>query len=396
MSDHLSTGSAFGRFLACLAYSVLPRVQAASSSDAVAGHARHGYLERISNGMTPSASLALVAEEHRATCADIDLDVLADDLQLAPEVTLAYHPGNDTARLVGQGLGRDYSDVTFDELPMTLDLVGVDLDLRRGKVKDYKNREAPRIDVNWQIRGGALALARIYDLDEVDGELIFLGMGQRRERTVYTATDFLLAAAEMREGYERALRARAAYARGEHIVPTEGPHCKYCPCAWSCPAKTGLIRAALGGELRTPVDPVEAALLRPRIKEAVRLLGEVDDQIKERAEERPILLGRDEDGTERWLGAVIEDGDEKLDAQVVLPIAARVLGVEEAELFEEAADLKVTKKALKQAISDRVPRGMASATERQILNEARAAGGVTRAPRQVVDIYTVRPEAGEH
>ena len=126
------------------------------------------------------------------------------------------------------------------------------------------------------------------------------------------------------------------------------------------------------------------------------LLGEVDDQIKERAEERPILLGRDEDGTERWLGAVIEDGDEKLDAQVVLPIAARVLGVEEAELFEEAADLKVTKKALKQAISDRVPRGMASATERQILNEARAAGGVTRAPRQVVDIYTVRPEAGEH
>lgn len=396
--SHLSTGSAFGRFIACLAYSVLPRVWVKSSEDSEAGRARHAYLERISKGLAPEDSLALVAEEHQETCAQIDLDTLADDLQLAPEVTLAYNPGTDTGRIVGQGLDRDYSDVTLDELPMTADLVAVDLEARRGTVKDYKYREAPPALVNWQLKGIALALARAYDLDEVDVELIFLGLGQRRDRAVFTASDLLLASVELREAQDRALAARAAYARGEHIEPIEGPHCKYCPCAWTCPAKTGLIRAALGGELRAPVDPSEAARLRPRIKEAIKLLTAIDDQIKERAEEQPILVERAEDGTETWLGAITEPGDEKLDAKIVIPIAARVLDVapEDTDAFvAEVATMKLTKKALKKAISDRVLRGAGAATERLILAEATAVGGVSRPITTTVDTYTVRPSAGE-
>lgn len=397
--SHLATGSAFGRFLACRASSVLPRAWSTSSEDAESGLAVHAHLERLAHGVDLDESLAQAPEEHRATCAAVDVEALAGDLELAPEVTLAYHPGTDTARVVGQGLDRDYSSVAEDELPMTLDLVGVDLEARRGTVKDYKSGggaafHVPPAAENWQIKGGSLALARAYDLDEVDGELLFTAGGRiRRDRAVFGATDLLLAAAEMREGFERALRDREAFARGEHIEPTTGPHCRFCPCAWSCPARVGLVRAALGGELTggARVNPADVARLWPRVKDALTQLEALREQLAEVLRAEPQRVAVHEDGTETWLGELVEPGDERLDPTIAIEAAVEVLGTDHEESQRELATMKVSKKKLGEFIRGQVPKGSGAAYERRVLAEIRARGGVTRPLTKSITTYTVRP-----
>lgn len=397
----LATGSGLARFVYCRASSVLPRIWRAADEFATGGRERHAYLERISNGMSPEESLELVAEEHRDGCAEIPLDKLARDLRLASEVTLVYRPADNSARILGYSLDRDYRGVEDDEVPMTLDLVGVNKERRRGTVKDYKSGWQPVTAAreNWQILGGALALARIYDLDEVEGELIFVRPGQdpHRDSATFKSLDLLAATIELREAHARAQRDREAYARGEHVEPSEGPHCTYCPCAWACPAKVGLIRAALGGDLRSSVVPAEAARLRPRIREAIKLLKAADAQIVARAIAEPIHVETNADGTETVLGEVVGEGNEKLDAKIVLPIAAEVLNVppdEAGKFIEELADLEVTKTSLEKVIAARVPRGQGAATKRRILAKAKEAGGVTRPVTRTVELYT-RPSAGE-
>ena len=401
--SHLATGSAFGRFLACRAYSVLPRAWPASSPDAESGVAVHAHLERLANGVSLEDSLAQAPDEYREACAAVDVEALADDLELAPEVTLAYHPGTDTARVVGQGLDRDYSSVSDDELPMTLDLVGVDQVARRGKVKDYKSGGGAAYNVppaaeNWQIKGGSLALARAYDLDEVDGELLFTAGGRlRRDRAVFGAADLLLASAEMREGFERALRDREAFARGEHIEPTTGPHCRYCPCAWACPARVGLVRAVLGGELTgaAPVAPEDAAHLWPRVNDALAQLEALREQLADLLRRAPVLLATGDDGAQTWIGEVVEPGDEILDATIAIEAAVTVLGTDFDATRDGLATLKVTKKKLGEFIRDQVPKGSGASYERRVLQEIRDQGGTHRRPTRSITTFTVRPVAGE-
>lgn len=396
----ITTGSGIARFMACRAFSVLPKVWHESDVYATGGQERHDYLERISNGMPAEESLELVAPEHRESCAEIDLVNLAADLRLAAEVTLVYHPPTDTARILGQGLRRDYREVAEDEVPMTLDLVGVNLERRAGTVKDYKSGwlRVTEAQSNWQILGGALALARVYDLRRVDGELIFVRPGQpvRRDAAEFTSFDFLAAAAELREAHGRAVSDRAAHARGEHVEPTEGPHCRHCPSAWSCPAKVGLIRAAMSGELAASIVPADAARMRPRIKEAIKLLQAADAQVVARAAAEPIRVERHDDGTETWLGEVIGEGNRKIDAKIGIPVAAAELKVkpEDAAAFiEQVAKIEITQSKLEDAVKARVPRGQGAATLRRVLKAIEDAGGITRPLTKSIELYTVTPLA---
>jgi hypothetical protein len=398
VSGHLSTGSGIQRFVACRASSVLPRSWAHTTySDA--GQDVHAHLERLAGGMDVAESLALVLPEHRQTCEDLDLAKLAAELAMAAEVTLAYHPGTDTARIVGQRLARDYSAVAADEVPMTLDLLGVDLDRRRGEVKDYKSgfaRYVPPTSLNWQILGGALALARLYDLDTVEGELIFTRTG-RRDRHEFSSSDFLLASDELRETHDRALRDREAHKRGEHVEPTEGPHCRYCPSFSFCPAKINLARAALAGEIAQPTRE-DAARALPRIRAARKLLEKIEEAIEEDARTSPIPLERADDGTVTYLGEVVGPGNEKLDPDKALATAAEVLNLEGEKLDafrREVSPLDVTKSGLEDAIKKHVPKGKGAATIRRVYELLRGRGGAARPMRATVTTFTARPAAGD-
>lgn len=388
----IASGSSLERVIRCRASAVLPRAWKESSDYADRGTAIHGHLERVAEGMAPAASLAKVPAEHREACAAVDLDALAGDLRLSAEVALAYSPLTDTARMLGQGLARDYSAIGPDEIPMTIDLAGLAGAI--GIARDYKTgwKRLPPAADNWQIRGCALAVARAFDVDEVDAQLIYLRDGEvaRRDRATFDAFQLLAFAAELRRAWDRALADRAAYARGEHVEPTAGPWCNYCPSAHACPAKVGLIKAAINGEI---VRSDDVAALWPRVNDAIKLLGALKSEMMAVAAREPIRLAVAEDGAETWLGEVVGEGNEKLDAAIAIDVAATVLSVppEEAAAFQrEVCSMDVTKAAIEAAVKARAPRGKGAAAMRTILHGIRQRNGASRPTRRAVEVYTVK------
>src|SRR5690606_19267588 len=97
------------------------------------------------------------------------------------------------------------------------DVVGLDnpKSPTRGTVVDYKTGFAKitPAERNWQMKGGALCLARVFDLDEVDVQLIHLreNLPAKRDRATFTAADIAVAAAQARARWDEVLRARDRY-----------------------------------------------------------------------------------------------------------------------------------------------------------------------------------------
>ena len=384
----MTTGSGIERALECRASSVLPHVHTVGGAHATFGTESHAHLERIAGGMSAADSLALVDDEHRLAVAGIDLDDLRGDLMLSSEVALAYNVVTDTARVLGQSLGRAY-DVTPDEIAMTLDLVGVTDDAVI--VKDFKTGWSKRTPAarNGQMRGGALAAARAFKRDAARTELVYLRDGRPayRDRAEMAAIDLAAFAAELRAMHERIRADRVRYAAGEHITPREGDHCKYCPAAWSCPAKTAILRQALATDDNLPVTAADAGTLWERIGEAEKALKAAKSKLIALASHEPLLVRVDDDGTEHWLGKHATNGNEKLDAAIALEEAAAVIAPsDEAAFVREVADLDVTKAALTRAIKARgLPAGKTLDT---IIARVRARGGATRGTRETIGIYT--------
>ncbi|MEK9726248.1 MAG: PD-(D/E)XK nuclease family protein [Rhodospirillaceae bacterium] len=388
---HVATGSGIERAMNCAAASVLPRVWSESSVYAQRGTAIHAHLERLAHGMPEAESLALVDIEHRDAAATIDTASLADDLTLSPEVALAYKPADDTARLIGQGLARDYSTVGLDEIPLTIDLAGRRQD--HGVVRDYKtgHRNVTRAGTNWQMIGAALAVSRAFDLDEMEAEVIYVRPGRDvyRDTARLTGLELAGAAAELRALMPRVERDRARLAAGEHVEPTEGSWCQYCPSKWTCPAKVGTLRMGLeiaaGRQVVPAGDLVKAReLLRAARKELTRLEEQLDDALS-----TPVLLDTAPDGTQQWYGAHREPGNEVIDGTIAVAAIAAHLKRPTDEI-RDALVGAVTKKKIAELAAKVAPRGAIAATERSLLAAIAAAGGITRPDVERVGHFTQR------
>ena len=394
--EPITTGSGIERTVACRASAVLPRVWRASTSYAARGTEVHAYLERISNGMPAADSLVLVAEEHRAACEAIDLPPLAEDLALSAEVALAYNPVANTARVLGQSLERDYRSIEPDEIPLTIDVAGLAGDT--GIVRDYKTgwSKLARTRGNWQMRGAAIAIARAFDRDQVDAQLIYLREGKVawRDRAGFDAFELAGIAAELRITHERVIADRALAAAGGYVEPTQGPWCRYCPSWSSCPAQAALVRWALTGEGdQRPIDVRDLVAALDRVREAKKALDLVEKQILANVEE-PMLVDVAPDGAETWLGKHAKPGNEKLDPTVTVDVAIDLLGVPAAERAAFAADIySVTKKALQAAVAKRTTPSRVAAVTEDILSAVRARGGATRSTTESVGLYQIRRQA---
>lgn len=397
-ADPIATGSGIERVVSCRASSVLPRVWRAGSTWATRGTAIHAHLERLAGGADPAESLLLVDEEHRPAAEAIDLPVLAEDLRMSPEVALAYDPVTDTARVLGASLERDYSSVTADEIPLTIDVAGIAGGV--GIVRDYKTGHSrlARTRGNWQMRGAAIAVARAFGLDQIDAQLVYLREGRPvwRDRAGFDAFDLAGIAAELRQTRERVLADRAAYAAGAHVEPTEGSWCRYCPSWSSCPAKAALVRWALTGEAdQRPIAAGDLAVAIERIKAGKKALELLEKQILAMVESGdPMLVEVAEDGAETWLGKHEKQGNEKLDAAIALDVAVDVLAIpvdQRAAFVAEATT--ITKSALERAVAKRVAKGQGARTIDTILTAIRARGGATRPTSTSVGVYTVKPRA---
>lgn len=395
----VATGSGIERVVNCGASVVLPKVWLASSVYAARGTEVHAYNERISTGMDPAESLLLVAEEHRGAAEAVDLVAIAEDLSLSAEVAFAYNPVTDTARVLGQSLERDYSSITEDEWPLTIDVAGLAAGV--GIVRDYKTgwSRLPRTGRNWQMRGAAIAVARAFDLDQVDAQLVYLREGKSawRDRAGFDAFELAGINAELRAVHARAKADRAAYAAGAHIEPTEGSWCRYCPSWSSCPAKAALVRWALTGEsspASKPVAVTDIVAALDRVRAGKKALEHVERAILATISGDPMLVDVAEDGTETWLGKHTKEGNEKLDAAMAVEIAADVLSVPPEKRAALAAEItSTTKSAIEKAVGKRVASGKAAGAIRLITEAIRARGGATRPTSEAVGLYTIRPKA---
>lgn len=401
----LVTGSGLERFMNCRAANVLHR-----SFDAEPGYAAlrgteiHAYLERIANGISPEASLEQVDDHFVDACRDIDLASIADVLQLAPEVSLAYHPSTDTARVLGAALGREYTraGVADDEVPLTVDVAGirVEEDGRRiGIVVDFKTgyRRVTPAARNHQMRGGALALARAFDLDEVRVQLIYLREGRPawRERATFSAFDLDMYAGELALRNRLAITDRAAYAEtGKEPESTRGSWCEFCPSVHACSAIVNLVRAAASGDefdgiLRSaPLQPEVIADAWRRLRDIEKPLKLLKSTLYAAAKNHPVLLEVQPDGTELWLGETNVLGKTKIDPTIAAAVISEMV---DADAVMESAKIEIIQGRLEDAIKKRVPYGAVTAKKKAVIAEIAKRGGATRPTKYDVAVHKRTP-----
>lgn len=396
--EYLGSGSQLERIAHCGGSVALPHAEHEEvSSDR--GRALHKYLEAIPTVGAESA-IDLVPDEWRASARALDLTGLDDRLQLAAEVALAYNVETDTARELARGAGRHYVGVTSVEVPMCLDVIGLDLgtELRRGLVVDWKTGWGggrKSVAKHWQLYAGALALARAFQLDQVEVQLIHVSENAKPyvQRRVLELFDLDMFAAELAEVVQRAAGIRAAAAAG--VVPSGlviGAWCTHCPARNWCPARTSLIRCAadeLDDVTRIrPLTPAMVASAWHRVRAVERLVESVKSAIYAAAREQPVRLRVDDDGTEHWLGTVIDEGREELDGAVVHKVLTELHG---ADAANAAVTYETSKTAIEAALKPLAARGKFAAMNRDTLAAIRTAGGAKKTPRASVKEYALAP-----
>lgn len=407
----LVTGSGLERFMNCRASSVLHRAFDERGNEwAQRGIAAHEYLQSVSGllagdpKLSPEAAAAVALElvdvQFRDGCRAIDVSDLRDVVGLTAEMAFAYNPMEGTSRVLGVGIDRQYSaaGVTEDEIPLSLDVVGLD-DPKSpsiGFIADYKSGWSKRTPAakNWQLRGGALALARHYDLDIVRVQLIHLHEDRPayRDRASFDAADLAMFEAEARAQWKIALADREL---GELPDCTQGSWCNFCPSYHSCPAKTALIRAVISDDIETRLSGLtdeELALAFKKMKSAKQTLDRIDSAMHAIAAQRPILLERRADGTEEWFGMTTVVGNLKIDGPKARDVVREML---DEKAVDEVSKFSVTQKLLKEAIKARVPYGQAESKLRAVIDEMKKRGAATKPTKHDVDIYTLKPAGAQ-
>lgn len=387
MPEYLSTGSAVERALICPSSVALPHAHH-TSDYTVRGVAIHAFLQAVIETDRDTA-LEATPEEFREVCAELNLENLDAQLGLAAEVAFAYNVETDTARELGRGVGRVYDDVGEDEIPCTLDVVGVrDLPsgLRRGLYCDWKsgwfNRRA--IDEVTQIDFGALCVARAYGCAVVEGQLAHVheDFAPWVQRKVIEDWELDAFASLLRERHAEWKKLRAAYREG--IIPKDfstGPWCDQCPARAWCPAQVAMVREILAGDLFDDIRrmgniPDSAlAMIWDQIHKAQSALSWFKGKVLAVAATRPLQLGKTDDGKIRWLAKIVAEGNEKLDGERVFDVVESKYGSDAAYAATEVVS---SKKRLEEALKAAVPRGKKASAMRAVLEELRRDGGATR------------------
>ena len=377
------SGSKIARAMACPTSVALPQYPEPAGEAAESGTAIHEYLARITQGMLSAESLEQVPEQYRDRCAVIELEHIPVGEQYAAEVALAYDVATDTAREVGRDIRRDYGKLEATEIPMTADLISVTDD--RVIVDDYKTgrKSLGPARQAWQLRALALAAARCYAREAAEVSFVWIREdgSSYRQSAHFDMFDLEDIRVELVDGCKRMERSIGTVGAGEPVKVNEGDHCTYCPAFRSCPAKTLMLRHAIGDPLsvrdsvQTMLDDgqaTEAANAYHRLKDLVEVLGKA---IYSYARECPIDMG---DGTE--LRTVVSTR-ERLVGRVAYDVLTELHGLDVALV---ACDLDASKASVQRAVGrvhdNAKLKGEKPPTRKALmeetLGEIRARGGV--------------------
>lgn len=371
------SGSSIDRASLCPVSEALPHCRHISDAASM-GTAVHEYLADVST-LGLEEALARVDDDHYEACKGIDVSRLpaCDPDSYAAEVSFAYNPSTHTAREIGRGIGRDYSKLEDGEIPGSADVVGVTVD--SVLVMDYKTGWGkPGL---WQLKFYALAAARAYGRSRATVAFIYVreGLDPWYDYHDFDELDLDSFEVELAQIISNVAETKVRVASGEHVPPTSGEHCKYCPAFSACPAQRDLA-AQLGSAPTSIEDEVElllngeaAAEAWKRIKAARAVLDRVEETVRTYAEESPVDLG---DGIVLGPKAVSRDS---LDGSITREVLMEMWGEEVADKAV-AVEVKATKKGVNNAA-----RVMANRTGETIksfnnaaLEEIEHRGGLTK------------------
>lgn len=399
MTEYLTSGSAFERLALCPTSAALPHAHHESIYTR-RGTAIHEFLENVSN-VGRDAAIELVDSEWRSVCLDLNLEGLHDQLQLASEVALAYNVETDTARELGRGEGRAYDDVTIDEIPATLDVVGVrelPNGRRRALVVDWKSGWTTRRKIQHvlQLDVGALLAARAYDCDVAEVQLIHVHEDFEPwvQRRVIDGWEIDAFAAHVKSVHAEAKRQRAMLREG--LMPRDfntGPWCDHCPAREFCPAQATMLRSVLSGDLfdgpnrMQPIPDDVLIQLWTDVIEAQGVLSRMKGKILGIASQRTLHLGKTVDGQDRWLGKYRYLGSEKLDGEKVYDVVAELYG---DDVATAATKVVATKKDMEAAVKKAVGRGKGAKALGDVYARLKASGGTSRTWKEDTKEYVTK------
>lgn len=392
MSGPLVTASALDRVAACPASAVLPASRR-SNAYSTQGTMLHRYWQRCSEVGRDAALDEIASDADRELCAATDTDALPIGAEYVAEVAFAYNVKTGTARELGRGKGRDYSTVTADEIPGTVDVVAVIGDV--GRTSDYKSGyvSIPQARTCRQLKLYALCVSRVHGVDRVIGDIIRARPDEEPyyDSAEFDAFDLDLFAAELRDIYRSIESAREQMDAGRPLAVVEGDHCRYCPAQYRCPSKMAMVRQLADStpivstdDLVGELDADTAGEAYRRVKAIDAVVAMVKSRIYELARSRPIPIG-----SGQFLGEVTKSGNERIDAEGAFAAAREQYGDDIAELVAPPVR-KATKKEIKKAMRVLKERGVVksiAAGERLLLDQLRASGHATRPLVTKVEAY---------
>lgn len=350
----MPSGSSLKRVKACLASQFKPHVYQ-QSDQADEGTAKHLFLElTIGKGMSVEEAIVPIGPKHRKACLEIDLDAIPKMTEVMAEVTFAFDPLTKTARILGQGLNRDYSGAKSHEIVGTADRFGyVERDGRViPRVDDYKTGGAFDVDPanqNDQIRFLGLCVSLLPELmrgSDVIEVSIVRTLGRVKDDP-YTMDQFDLAA-ELDSALRLSSSLIGIAKSGNVPPPVEGSHCKYCPAFEHCEAKTSMIRKMVNAPALTAegimsmITHENASQAYARYREIKSVLRKMDMAFRKWAEKNPIKTSNGK------VWGPVESQAAEIDPSVAFEVLSELYGIEVAKA---ACSFDTSKTAIKNAIA---------------------------------------------
>lgn len=299
------------------------------------------------------------------------------------EVRIAYDVSDRTARILGEGAGREYGDLRPFEIPGSIDVLGVQGDAV--VVLDWKTGffDVEPASRNSQLWGYGLAAARALGKSRAILRIVYTKRKNQLDEYEADALELAAFADRLERLHVEVIRRRRDYgaraqAAGAAAVSTsEGPWCRYCPSKAFCPSKNALLvqisergLAVVGDTQMTPGRASEAAR---RVLDFEQLAKDAKKRLIAYVEANgPIHLG---DG--RYYGRHHRPGDEKIvDVEKVDQAIAELVPVGDVSRFSGAAFERSTSKAAIGRAAKSLGRRGHTVLARRVVDRVRELGGI--------------------
>ena len=222
-------------------YFALPDVPWDDNSSAAsdAGSEAHEGFEALHNG--DEATLGESARRKVEALRPSLNAIQSTGTKSSAEVSFAWDPKTDEARIVGVGLSRAERDAKADPSHMTgtADLVVIQPRAAIA-VWDYKHDSGKGVDARAQLRTLALFAARAFGASTVETGVVLYGENDSRivPGETLTALDLDMEADVLRDALNQLVLLPPP-------EPQPGPWCKRCPAAAQCPATVDALAQAV-------------------------------------------------------------------------------------------------------------------------------------------------------